>query len=114
MSVGRLGIITKLTLNIVPQQSVRRTEQDMTIAQFAQQVKQVQDAYTQAKQSGSAQAVWTALHSLNETQVRRSCARTDGKTSGSCVAAVLIFHACFHALRIVTPAFKLNPDAWAG
>jgi len=70
VSVGRLGIITQLTLSIVPQQAVRRAEQDTTIAQFAQQVKQVQDAYTQAKQTGSTEAIWTALHSLNETQIR--------------------------------------------
>ena len=55
----------------MPQQAVRRSEQDMTVSQFAQQVKQVQDAYTQAKQTGSQDAVWTALHSLNETQVHQ-------------------------------------------
>lgn len=69
VSVGRLGIITQLTLKIVPQQSVQRVEQDMTVAKFADQVKQVQDAYVQAKQTGSASAIWAALHSLNETQV---------------------------------------------
>ena len=69
VSVGRLGVITQLSLSIMPQQAVQRAEQDMTAAQFAQQVKQVQDAYTQAKQSGSSEAIWTALHSLNETQV---------------------------------------------
>lgn len=68
VSVGRLGVITQLSLSIMPQQAVQRAEQDMTAAQFAQQVKQVQDAYTQAKQSGSSEAIWTALHSLNETQ----------------------------------------------
>ena len=73
VSVGRLGIITQLTLTIVPQQAVRRAEQDMTVAQFAQQVKQVQDAYTQAKQTGSAEAIWAALHSLNETQASSPC-----------------------------------------
>ena len=69
VSVGRLGVITQLSLSIAPQQAVQRAEQDMTAAQFAQQVKQVQDAYTQAKQTGSSEAIWTALHSLNETQV---------------------------------------------
>lgn len=69
VSVGRLGIITQLTLKIVPQQAVQRAEQDMTASKFADQVKQVQDAYLQAKQTGSASAIWTALHSLNETQV---------------------------------------------
>lgn len=69
VSVGRLGVITQLSLSIMPQQAVQRAEQDMTAAQFAQQVKQVQDAYTQAKQTGSSEAIWTALHSLNETQV---------------------------------------------
>ena len=67
--MGRLGIITQLTLKIVPQQAVQRAEQDMTASKFADQVKQVQDAYLQAKQTGSASAIWTALHSLNETQV---------------------------------------------
>lgn len=69
MSVGQLGIITQLTLKVVPQQAVRRVEQDMTASQFADQVKRVQDAYLQAKQTGSASAIWTALHSLDETQV---------------------------------------------
>lgn len=69
VSVGRLGIIMQLTLTIVPQQFVRRVEQDMTASKFADQVKQVQDAYLKAKQTGSASAIWTALHSLNETQV---------------------------------------------
>ena len=71
VSVGRLGVITQLTLKIVPQQAVRRAEQDMTIASFADQVKQVQVAYMQAKHTNSSSAVWTALHSLNETQVHR-------------------------------------------
>ena len=73
VSVGRLGIITQLTFTIVPQQAVRRAEQDMTVAQFAQQVKQVQDTYTQAKKTGPAEAVWAALHSLNETQASSPC-----------------------------------------
>ena len=57
-------------MHIVPQQSVQRSETDMTAAQFADQIKLVQDAYSQAKQQGSAEDVWKALHSLNETQVR--------------------------------------------
>ena len=69
VSVGRLGIITQLTIKMVPQQAVQRAEQDMSASKFADQVKQVQDAYLQAKQTGSASAIWTALHSLNETQV---------------------------------------------
>lgn len=69
VSVGRLGIITQLTMHIVPQQSVQRTETDMTAVQFADQIKLVQDAYSQAKQQGSAEDMWKALHSLNETQV---------------------------------------------
>ena len=73
VSVGRLGIITQLTMHIVPQQSVQRSMSNITASQFADQMKLVQDAYTQAKASGSAEAIWTALHSLNETQVGRLC-----------------------------------------
>ena len=68
--MGRLGIITQLTMHIEPQQSVQRSETDLTAAQFADQIKLVQDAYSQAKQQGSAKDMWKALHSLNETQVR--------------------------------------------
>lgn len=85
MSVGRLGIITQLTLNILPQQAVQRSETDMTVGQFADQIKLVQDAYTQAKQTGSAQAVWEALHSLNETQVSRRILPFYGVQMSACM-----------------------------
>ena len=70
VSVGRLGIITQLTLSIVPQQAVQRSLVQISDAQFAQQVKLTQDAYTAALASNNQTNVVAALAQLDETQVR--------------------------------------------
>ena len=70
VSVGRLGIITQLTLRIIPQLAVQRSLAQISDAQFAQQVKLTQDAYTSALSSGNQSLVDAALSQLDETQVR--------------------------------------------
>ena len=67
--MGRLGIITRVKLAIVPQQAVRRSVSLMTIEEFAAQIKTVQDAYNAALATGSAEAIAGALHPLDTTQV---------------------------------------------
>ncbi len=69
ISVGRLGIITQLTLQIIPQQAVQRSLAQISDAQFAQQVKLTQDAYTSALSSGNQNLIDAALSQLDETQV---------------------------------------------
>ncbi|KAK9839103.1 hypothetical protein WJX74_009638 [Apatococcus lobatus] len=69
ISVGRLGIITQLTLRIIPQQAVQRSQAQLSDAQFAQQIKLTQDAYTSALDGGNQSLVVAALAQLDETQV---------------------------------------------
>lgn len=57
-------------MRIAPQQAVKRTLEEMNFAQFAQQVKTVQDAYRAAQATGSEPLVVSVLELLNETQVR--------------------------------------------
>ncbi|PSC73742.1 L-gulonolactone oxidase [Micractinium conductrix] len=67
-SVGRLGVLTEVTISIVPQQNITRTNQEMSFQEFAQQIKDVQDAYNAAKAAGDEEAMKAALYQLDETQ----------------------------------------------
>jgi hypothetical protein len=68
VSIGRLGVMTELTLRIKPQQAVRRRLQDLDFPAFAAQIKRVQDDYNAAKASGDVDAMRRALFPLHETQ----------------------------------------------
>jgi FAD/FMN-containing dehydrogenase len=68
VSVGRLGILTRLTMRIVPQQAVRRSLAEMDFAKFAQQVRAVGQEYAAAKATGDVDGQKRALSQLDETQ----------------------------------------------
>jgi FAD/FMN-containing dehydrogenase len=69
VSVGRLGVITRLRINVSAQQPVDRRLQEMTFEEFVDQIEAVQEAYRDAVKAGSLPAVLQALASLDETQV---------------------------------------------
>lgn len=68
VSIGRLGIITELTMRIKPQQPVQRKLQNLNFQEFANQVKGTQDAYNAAVASGNDNAIKAALFQVDETQ----------------------------------------------
>ena len=67
--VGRLGIITRLKLPIVPQAVVKRSLDMTSIEEFAKQLTQVQEDYVAAKAAGTADAVQQTFLSISEVQV---------------------------------------------
>jgi cobalamin-dependent methionine synthase I len=70
VSVGRLGIITSLTLGIVPQVPVQRLPKPMPFEALVDEIKAVQDKYNAALAASDGAAVAEALAELDETQVR--------------------------------------------
>ena len=68
VSIGRLGVITDLTLKIKPQQAVTRSLDDINIWQFADEVERVQNEYTAAKEAWDVEAGAMALAKLDEVQ----------------------------------------------
>jgi FAD binding domain/D-arabinono-1,4-lactone oxidase len=68
VSVGRLGVITELTMRIKPQQAVRRSLQELDYEEFAAQIKKVQEEYKTARASGDQDAQKRALAQIDETQ----------------------------------------------
>jgi hypothetical protein len=70
VSVGRLGIITEMDFNIIPQAVVQRDHMTLTFDQFVAEIKIIQDTYNMAKSMGL--DTWPALSFLNEVQVRFS------------------------------------------
>jgi hypothetical protein len=69
VSIGRLGIITKLTFEVVPQRAVQRSLQQISFQQFVSEIQQTQAAYNEALDSGSIDALGAALAEIDETQV---------------------------------------------
>ena len=68
VSVGRLGVITDLTLKIKPQQAVTRNLKDIDITQFAAEIKAVQEEFKDAKSKNDNKAIKNAMSRLDETQ----------------------------------------------
>lgn len=68
VAAGRLGVITKLKMRIMPQQSVTRSTQTLNLNEFADQIMATQEAYKAAKQSGDVSAIQEALFQVDETQ----------------------------------------------
>jgi FAD/FMN-containing dehydrogenase len=68
VSIGRLGVITDITLKIKPQQAVTRNLRDIEIEELANEVKKVQDEYNAAIAAGDDEAAKLALAKLDETQ----------------------------------------------
>ncbi|KAL4438020.1 hypothetical protein ABPG77_004241 [Micractinium sp. CCAP 211/92] len=69
VSVGRLGVVTELTLKIKPQMAVPKSLQQLTFAQFAGQIKSSQDKYNAAKARGNVEGMKQVLFEVDETQV---------------------------------------------
>lgn len=80
--MGRLGIIVKVTLSMVPNIQVRRTLDQMSTQDFIDQIKGTQAAYVQALASASPEAVADALAEIDETQV--------GKLSGGPSGGIMV------------------------
>ena len=81
-AVGRLGIITNVTLSIVPNIQIRRLLDQMSTQAFINQIKSFQATYNQALADDSPVSIADALSEIDETQVtlcreRASCARVD-------------------------------------
>jgi FAD/FMN-containing dehydrogenase len=68
VSVGRLGIITELTLRIVPQSAIQRSLADISFNEWTDQVLAVQQNYTAAKADGDVEGMAAALKPLDDTQ----------------------------------------------
>lgn len=68
VSIGRLGVITELTMRIKPQQAITRNLQDTDFPAFAKEIKSVQDDYVAAKQANDTNAMKQALFRVDETQ----------------------------------------------
>lgn len=69
VSVGRLGVITEVTLRIVPAEDVTRTSQKLTYNQYVEQLVEAQEAYKEALQSDDPEAITAALAMLDETSM---------------------------------------------
>ncbi|KAI8108600.1 hypothetical protein M9434_006624 [Picochlorum sp. BPE23] len=68
VSIGRLGVITDITLKIKPQEQVQRTSEDLTFSEFATVIQSVQNDYNDAIEAGDDQAIREALFKVDETQ----------------------------------------------
>jgi FAD/FMN-containing dehydrogenase len=66
--VGRLGIITELTMRIIPQKAVKRNLDSVNYKQFAAQIQATQRDYVAAKNANNYTAVQDALFQLDNTQ----------------------------------------------
>ena len=70
VSIGRLGIITKLKFPIMPQMAVQRSLTIMPISDFAAELMSVQQDYKAALATGSQTAIREALKPLDDVQAR--------------------------------------------
>jgi FAD/FMN-containing dehydrogenase len=68
VSIGRLGVITDLTMKIKPQQAVTRSLADIEISQFVDELKRVEDQYNAAMAQGDEEAAKLVLAQLDEVQ----------------------------------------------
>jgi len=67
VSVGRLGVITEVTLRIVPDEDVTRTSQKLTYNEYIEQLFEAQEAYKSALQSNDPEEITAALSMLDES-----------------------------------------------
>jgi len=67
VSVGRLGVITEVTLRIVPAEDVTRTSHKITLHEYVEELFEAQEAYKSALQSNDPEAITAALSMLDET-----------------------------------------------
>ena len=69
ISVGRLGVITEVEFNIIPQQLLTRGVTNITFADFQKWAATAPASYKAAVQSGDETAISTALQPLDRPPV---------------------------------------------
>ena len=69
VSVGRLGIITRLKFPIQPQMAVQRTVTISSLGEFVLEIMAAQENYKAALATGSQSATRAALQPLDNVQV---------------------------------------------
>ena len=69
ISVGRLGVITELDFEIIPQQLLTRTLDNLTFSEYQSWLTSIQNTYKAALQSGDPSQISAALKPLDRTQV---------------------------------------------
>ena len=69
VSVGRLGVITEVTLRIVPAEDIVRTSQELTFSQYVDQLVEAQDAYKAALSKNDSAAITAALAMIDESSM---------------------------------------------
>jgi FAD/FMN-containing dehydrogenase len=67
VSVGRLGVITEVTLRIVPAEDVTRTSQKLTFDGYVDQLMEFQQVYQAALKTNDSEAITAALAVLDES-----------------------------------------------
>ena len=72
ISVGRLGVITELDFEIIPQQLLTRTLDNLTFSEYQSWITSIQNTYKAALQSGDPGQISSALKPLDRTQVGAS------------------------------------------
>lgn len=60
--MGRLGVISELTLKIMPQMAVERKLQELEFDAFVQQIREAQADYVAAKEAGDVDGMKQALY----------------------------------------------------
>lgn len=70
VNVGRLGIVTQVTMRIIPQSPVRRTLEELDWVSYVGRMKGIQNEYKEALETGSHRAVKRALEPLWDTQIQ--------------------------------------------
>ncbi|CAK0783638.1 hypothetical protein CVIRNUC_006837 [Coccomyxa viridis] len=69
ISVGRLGVITELDFEIIPQQLLTRTLDNLTFSEYQSWLTSIQNTYKAALQSGDPSQISAALKPLDRTQL---------------------------------------------
>ena len=76
ISVGRLGVITEVDFEIMPQQLLTRTLTNITFADFQTWLSNIQNTYTAALQTNNPANISAALKPLDRTQVHKPFLRS--------------------------------------
>eukprot|EP01023_Acetabularia_acetabulum_P039969 TRINITY_DN38623_c0_g1_i1.p1 TRINITY_DN38623_c0_g1~~TRINITY_DN38623_c0_g1_i1.p1 ORF type:complete len:373 (-),score=54.85 TRINITY_DN38623_c0_g1_i1:47-1165(-) len=69
VSVGRLGIITQLTLNILPQQTVQRRIEESSVSELIEKLTRLVDEYKLALETGDNNKIYSVLQQYEQTNI---------------------------------------------
>jgi hypothetical protein len=64
-----LGVLLELTFGIAPNKPVQRRRSVLTPGDFAEELTSLQAAFTAARATGTASAMWEAIQAWDEVQV---------------------------------------------